>query len=491
MNFLFPFLFFQIKTKVNLWISHFSEDSFSSNENTQTSSPNENEDFSGKINVNKNNNSSNNYLLNLLSERWFRIAFILILVIVGFLLLNLIGPRIALLFFTISPLVIGYGLVSALQPLQRFFQHYVSQRTAKIAASSIFLFIILIIIIGIFVVFFFELETLYNRLIKADGDEEINKLLQKLNGEGKDGIKLSNIHKIDFVHSSKQGSSSEVHKLTISLINGEDEMAEYSGEKVGSLYTLIFWLIDSVPILKSIGINLIRTAYGWGHTGYIERVFLNYAIVFGFVYIIFFSLIIMMFAVFEPPRNFFRRIWSFLIHGQPSQIRTELEFKLKKKLKGWLRGLFLDQLYVLIGTALVLLLMGIIFPESKLLGNVIVLSIIAASFNLIPYIGPWIGGIFIGGFVLSTVVETDASQFVSWLPFIFTMIGILIIQIGESALVAPIVYSNNVQLSPIAIIILLLVFGVLFGIWSMPFAIPVLLIAQTVSEVVYKWKWKL
>ncbi|WHP39200.1 MAG: hypothetical protein QJQ54_01010 [Mollicutes bacterium] len=57
---------------------------------------------------------------------------------------------------------------------------------------------------------------------------------------------------------------------------------------------------------------------------------------------------------------------------------------------------------------------------------------------------------------------------------------------GQSLIVAPMVYSYHVKLSPITIIMGLAIIGVVFGFFAMPFAIPLILIVKIILRVVYK-----
>lgn len=64
--------------------------------------------------------------------------------------------------------------------------------------------------------------------------------------------------------------------------------------------------------------------------------------------------------------------------------------------------------------------------------------------------------------------------------------GCLLVQLGESALVSPLVYSYKMKLRPITIIFAIALFGVVFGVLSMPFAIPILIFSKIIAKVVYK-----
>lgn len=83
--------------------------------------------------------------------------------------------------------------------------------------------------------------------------------------------------------------------------------------------------------------------------------------------------------------------------------------------------------------------------------------------NLIPYIGPYIGGApaVLMGYSISPLVGT------------LILIFIIIIQTLEGTFITPLVMSKKMNLSPITIIIMLLIFGYFFGIIGMIIATPI------------------
>lgn len=83
--------------------------------------------------------------------------------------------------------------------------------------------------------------------------------------------------------------------------------------------------------------------------------------------------------------------------------------------------------------------------------------------NLIPYIGPYLGGI--------PAVLIGLSQ--GTLTGILVLIFIVIVQTLEGMFLQPIIMSKKMNLSPITIIIMLLIFGAFFGIIGMILATPI------------------
>lgn len=102
----------------------------------------------------------------------------------------------------------------------------------------------------------------------------------------------------------------------------------------------------------------------------------------------------------------------------------------------------------------------------------ILLSIINAVFNIVPYFGAFFGGIpaVIVGFMDS---PTKA---------IWAVIGILIIQQIEGNILAPKVTADSTNIHPLVIIILLLIGERMFGVFGMIMAVPLGVIIKVIYD---------
>ncbi len=90
--------------------------------------------------------------------------------------------------------------------------------------------------------------------------------------------------------------------------------------------------------------------------------------------------------------------------------------------------------------------------------------------DLIPYIGPYIGG------AAAVIVGFTQGPFVG----IATLVVAVIVQLVESYVLQPVVMSKAMQLSPIMIIVGLLLFGYFFGIVGMIVATPCMSIIKEI-----------
>jgi len=132
-------------------------------------------------------------------------------------------------------------------------------------------------------------------------------------------------------------------------------------------------------------------------------------------------------------------------------------------LSGFLKGQLMVSLIVglLVGTWL--LILGVDFP--------FVLGAISGVLNIIPYLGP-----ILGGSLAALVASFHPSGAV--LKVILVAAGMLAIQQLDGAVISPQVMRRQVNLHPVLIVFALLIGGSLFGVVGMVLAIPMLAVAK-------------
>ncbi len=139
-----------------------------------------------------------------------------------------------------------------------------------------------------------------------------------------------------------------------------------------------------------------------------------------------------------------------------------------------LMGLLNDSLYSFIsGTlwlSILLFVVSVIGFSIIGLNAPILVAFVCVVTNLIPYIGPYLGAAVAGaiGFSQSSIVG------------ILTLAFILVVQTIDGNVLQPLVMSKKMNLSPITIIISLLVFEYLFGVFGMVIATPVVALLKII-----------
>ena len=150
--------------------------------------------------------------------------------------------------------------------------------------------------------------------------------------------------------------------------------------------------------------------------------------------------------------------------------RSELSFKVwrevDQKIANYIRGKFVEICIVWVATYVVFAIMGLNY--SLLLSFLVGLSVI------VPYVG-----------AVAVTVPIALVGFFQW--GLVAKLGYLlliyqIIQVLDGNVLVPLLFSEVVNLHPLAIIIAVLFFGGLFGLWGVFFAIPLATLVQAVMN---------
>ncbi len=162
----------------------------------------------------------------------------------------------------------------------------------------------------------------------------------------------------------------------------------------------------------------------------------------------------------------------------------------KHRILSWLRG-FLPKDYTLtkqvwadvdlqIGNYIrgkfweILIVCSVTLTTFEFLGlqYAVLLAVVVGLSVLIPFVGAAV--------VTIPVVLIAWSQFQATPEFWWVVIAYLIIQVLDGNVLVPLLFSEVVNLHPVAIIVAILVFGGIWGLWGVFFAIPLATLVQAV-----------
>ena len=149
-------------------------------------------------------------------------------------------------------------------------------------------------------------------------------------------------------------------------------------------------------------------------------------------------------------------------HSLAQQVWREVD----RQMGNYVRGKFLEILVVWVATFVVFAAMGLQF--SMLLALMVGLSVI------VPYIGAVV--------VTVPVALVAFFQWGSGSEFLWLMGLYLFVQMLDGNILVPLLFSEVVDLHPIAIIAAVLVFGGLWGFWGIFFAIPLATVVQSILK---------
>ncbi len=123
----------------------------------------------------------------------------------------------------------------------------------------------------------------------------------------------------------------------------------------------------------------------------------------------------------------------------------------------------------IIQSNVILCLLAIVCFAVVKLDHFVAISLILAITNIIPYLGPYIGGSF-----AIIVALNSSTKLVLYVFFI-----IIILQFIDNYIISPKIQSKNNEIKPIIVIVSIVIMGSIFGIFGMIFAVPIVLLMRT------------
>lgn len=143
---------------------------------------------------------------------------------------------------------------------------------------------------------------------------------------------------------------------------------------------------------------------------------------------------------------------------------------INRVLGGFIRGQLIVAMFVGILTGVGSAVIGV--PYSLTIGFV------AGVTNIVPYFGPWIGG----------VVPVLLALMISPIMALWVTIWIIVVQQIESSFISPQVLSHSVGLHPLTVIFSVLFFGNMFGIIGMIIGVPLMGTIKVLVQ--YIWEFR-
>jgi len=166
---------------------------------------------------------------------------------------------------------------------------------------------------------------------------------------------------------------------------------------------------------------------------------------------------------------------SFLVlsnRGDEKKFRHVFH-KTKHLLSRYFIGLFLQLLIIFILYSIILL--------SFKIPNAMAIALFCALLNVVPYIGPLVGGLVMLTLVISGYFTADFETVI--LPkLIYVFVGYCIVQLIDNFINQPLIFGNSVKSHPLEIFLVIIIAGLLFGIVGMVVAIPVYTAIKVVAK---------
>ncbi len=142
--------------------------------------------------------------------------------------------------------------------------------------------------------------------------------------------------------------------------------------------------------------------------------------------------------------------------------------KIERLLSNYLLGLLLQMITIFTLVALGLSVVGVKYA--------LTIALFAAVANLIPYLGPLLGGAFGLLVALSTQAMTWNNQTIFFVLQILLVFSV--VQVTDNVLLQPLIFSKSVKAHPLEIFVIIFVGATIAGILGMIAAIPVYTIVR-------------
>ena len=168
---------------------------------------------------------------------------------------------------------------------------------------------------------------------------------------------------------------------------------------------------------------------------------------------------------FLKDEGLFKEAIMVLVPDQYEKRVRNVLHSIKKLLIRYFIGIILQSTVVLINITIGMTIIGFPFHQALVMGLLI------GIFNIIPYVGPWLGGFAAVLMGVATAVTTTGYP-VIWLLIIYMVIVIACTQIIDNNLIQPMIYSRSVNAHPIEIFLVIFAVGSFAGITGMILAVP-------------------
>lgn len=175
-----------------------------------------------------------------------------------------------------------------------------------------------------------------------------------------------------------------------------------------------------------------------------------------------FSVIFISFFLLTDSNLLMNSFLAFAKKGNEERFQRVFN-KIKNLLSRYFVGIFLQ--------ILVLFTLYTILLYVFRIQNPVAVAFICAFLNIVPYLGPLVAGVLMVFFVGSNHLGADFSTVI--LPnMLYVLAGYLVTQLIDNFINQPLIFGKSVKSHPLEIFLIILIAGILFGIFGMIIAVP-------------------
>jgi len=175
-----------------------------------------------------------------------------------------------------------------------------------------------------------------------------------------------------------------------------------------------------------------------------------------------FSVIFISFFFLKDSKLMQNGILTFVPNNKESNLVKSID-KINNLLARYFAGILLQLFILFVIYTISLFVVGV--------ENAIVIAFLCALFNIIPYIGPIIGGVTMITLTMTSFIDSDFSTVI--LPkALYVFIGLTVGQLIDNFFSQPFIFSKSVKSHPLEIFLVIIIAGLLFGVVGMVIAVP-------------------
>ncbi|WP_293295488.1 AI-2E family transporter [Allomuricauda sp.] len=175
-----------------------------------------------------------------------------------------------------------------------------------------------------------------------------------------------------------------------------------------------------------------------------------------------FSVLFISFFFLKDSKLMQNGILTFVPDNKESNLIKSID-KINNLLSRYFAGILLQLFILFVIYTIALLIVGV--------ENAIVIAFLCSLFNIIPYIGPIIGGAVMITLTMTSFIDADFSTVI--LPkALYVLLGLTIGQLIDNFFSQPFIFSTSVKSHPLEIFLIIIIAGLLFGVVGMVIAVP-------------------
>jgi len=206
----------------------------------------------------------------------------------------------------------------------------------------------------------------------------------------------------------------------------------------------------------------------------LSKIFRSIAGVLGNIFVAFFAISFISFFFLKDEKMFINSV-IILVPVKHEEAVKKVMGSIKSLLKRYFIGIVIDVSLVITLITTGLSIVGLELQHALIIG------LFMGLLNVIPYVGPILGGAL--GLIIGIATHLDMDFYSELLPLLGLMLIVFItVQIIDATFLQPTIYSSSVKAHPLEIFLLILVAGSLAGIAGMVLAIPTYTIVRVIAK---------